>query len=89
MSDRWVDEPANCRDPECPYPQPSAQPEADGQLRFYACPCGYEFPVEMASQDAGSCSLGVPEHIRRMASREMVGSSQSVFLGSIGRRPSD
>lgn len=96
MPDRWVDEPVPCRDPECPYEQPSAQPEADGALRYYACPCGYEFPAEMASQDAGACQLGVPEQVRLRYSAaqppgvmtiESGAERRSVFLGSIGRRP--
>jgi len=97
VSGRWVDEPVTCRDPECLYPQPSAQPEADGPLRYYACPCGYEFPAEMAGQDAGSCQLGIPEGIRlRVSASQPPGvvtidsgaERRSVFLGvKIGRRP--
>ena len=91
MPDRWVDEPVPCRDPECPEPQPSAQPEADGALRYYACRCGYEFPAEMASQGEGACQLGVPEEVRRQFQQSMdYQDSQmrgAVFLGGISRRP--
>lgn len=98
MPDRWVDEPVPCRDPECPEEQPSAQPEADGTLRYYACPCGYEFPAEIVSQDAGACQLGVPEEIRRLNMNitgrsidipvpELTEEGKRVFLGPIGRRP--
>ncbi len=85
MTDRWVDEPVSCGDPECPELQPSAQPEADGDLRYHACACGFEFGYEMAGQDedAGACSLGVPEAVRRRAS---VPPQEPVFL-QIGRRP--
>jgi hypothetical protein len=89
VSSRWADEPVSCADPECPEPQPSAQPEADGDLRYYACACGMEFGYEVARQDAGACQLGIPEQVRRAASIEpgQPESGQPVFIGSIGRRP--
>ncbi len=88
MADRWVDEPVRCGDPECPEPQPSAQPEADGDLRYYACECGYEFGHQMAAQDEGSCAAGVPESVRRAVSFAPAQEPQPVFLGTtIGRRP--
>lgn len=91
MPDRWVDEPVPCRDPECSYEQPSAEPEADGSLRYYACPCGYEWPAEIVSQDSGACQIGVPEEVRRQFQQAMdYQDSQTrgaVFLGAIGRRP--
>ena len=94
----WVDEPVTCRDPECPEPQPSAQPELDGDLLVYACPCGYEFPAVRPVQQEGSCAAGVPEDVRRLLSiagrsvdipmPELTEQGRKVFLGpTIGRRP--
>lgn len=87
MPEPWVDEPVTCHDPECSLPQPSAQPEMDGDLLVYACPCGYEFPAGRVGQPESACAAGVPESVRRAAS---FGSGQPAptFLGSIGRRPS-
>jgi hypothetical protein len=93
VAERWVDAPVTCGDPECPESQPSAQPEADGDLRYYACLCGYEFGFEKAAPAEGNCSLGVPEEVRRAVSIEPGSSAppqgpQPVFLGTtIGRRP--
>jgi hypothetical protein len=90
VADRWVDEPVPCHDPECAEDGGVAEPESDGELRYYACArCGYEFGYQMARQDAGTCSLGVPEAIRRAASIEPAQEPQPVFLGTIGRRPAD
>lgn len=87
MTGSWVDEPVRCMDLECPQAQPSAQPEADGDLRYYACPCGMEFGYEQAVPDAGACSLGIPEEVRSRASIPVARGKQPVFLGTIGRRP--
>jgi hypothetical protein len=76
----WVDEPARCGDPECLLPQPSAEPEMDGDLLVYACPCGYEFPAGRVGQDEGTCAAGLQ--------RPVPAAPQPVFLGTIGRRPS-
>jgi len=87
MADFGIDAPADCRDPECPYPQPSAQPELDGDWLFYACPCGYEFPGGRIGQAEGTCAAGVPEAVRRAASVKPL-AAPPVFLGTtIGRRP--
>jgi hypothetical protein len=86
VADRWVDEPVPCFDPEC---SGQAEPEADGDLRYHACAaCGFEFGYEQAGeQDAGACSLGISEEVRRAASIAPPQEKQSVFLGTIGRRP--
>lgn len=86
MSGQWVDEAVRCGDPECELEQPSAQPEADGDLRYYACRCGFEFGFERDAPQEGACSLGVPEDVRRKASIDPT-PQQPVFLGTIGRRP--
>jgi len=88
VADRWVDEPVPCGDPECAETGGMAEPESDGELRYYACvACGYEFGYEMTRQPEGTCQLGVPEEVRRIASRVPVQSPQPVFLGTtIGRR---
>lgn len=93
MADPWVDEPVTCHDPECPEPQPSAQPEMDGDLLVYACPCGYEFPAGRVGQQEGACAAGVPEGVRRRVgelNEQMHKSvvSTPVFFPTIGRRPS-
>jgi hypothetical protein len=94
MADRWVDEPVPCGDPECAEAGGMAEPESDGELRYYACTtCGYEFGYEMARQDEGACSLGIPEEVRRAASINpgSIAPAQEkppVFLSTtIGRRP--
>jgi rubredoxin len=85
VSERWVDAPVPCHDPECGG---TAEPESDGELRYHACTtCGYEFNYEQASQDAGACQIGVPEDVRRAASIEPRLPDQPVFIGTIGRRP--
>ncbi len=61
-----------CPDPECVdgHGRPStAEPETDGDTRFYACPtCGYLFGWQPASAypDDG-CPVGIPEALRRAA----------------------
>jgi hypothetical protein len=87
MPELWIDTRVSCGDPECAEPQPSAEPESDGDLRYYACLCGYEFGHQKAapaSQD--TCAAGVPEHVRRAVSVDPE-PGQPVFLGSVGRRP--
>lgn len=86
MADRWVDEPVRCGDPECLQKQPSAEPESDGELRYYACSCGFEFGYEQAAPVEGNCQIGVPEEVRRIASVPPSQDPQPVFLGTIGRR---
>jgi hypothetical protein len=88
MADRWVDEPVPCFDPECAEDGGMGFPEADGDLRYYACPeCGMEFGYEQVRQDAGACQIGIPEEVRRAASIAPAQDPQPVFLGTIGRRP--
>lgn len=84
MTERWVDEPVPCLDPECAESGGMAEPESDGELRYYAClTCGYEGNYEMTRQPEGNCSLGIDESVRRRAS---VPPQEPVFLGTIGRR---
>lgn len=98
MADRWVDEPVPCFDPECAEVGGMAEPESDGDLRYYACTtCGYEGGYEQVRQDAGGCQLGIPEEIRvkysasqppGVVTLEAGSARRSVFLGTtIGRRP--
>jgi hypothetical protein len=89
MPDRWVDEPVPCLDPECAEAGGMAEPESDGELRYFACStCGYEGGFEMARQSEGTCQLGISEDVRRAASFEPRQDPQPVFLGTtIGRRP--
>lgn len=70
-----------------------AEPEEDlaegGILRYYVCrTCGTEFGYELKKDDAaaGTCSMGIPEPVRRAAS--LAPQDKGVFLGAtIGRRP--
>lgn len=91
MTQRWVDEPVPCLDPECAEQGGMAEPESDGDLCYYACSrCGYEGGYEQVRQDAGACALGIPEEVRRLASPVPPAqpAGQPVFLGTtIGRRP--
>lgn len=87
MSGRWVDEPVPCLDPECAEAGGMAEPESDGELRYYACAvCGYEGGYEQTAPAEGNCQLGVPEEVRRIASVPPPQDPQPVFLGTIGRR---
>lgn len=78
-----------CLDSECAG---IAEPEEDlaegGTLKYWVCrTCGMEFGFRLVKdeQAAGSCSLGIPEDVRRAAS---VPPKEGVFLGAtIGRRP--
>jgi hypothetical protein len=77
----WVDAPRPCFDPEGPG---TAQPEEDGSLRYYACDsCGYEGGFEQVRVPQGSCSLGIPEDVRRKASH----APPEPVLLQIGKRP--
>lgn len=64
---------ATCPDPEC---RGVAEPDQDGDHIFYECQsCGYQFGWEKAPAPAitgdseGSCSIGVPESVRRAAAK--------------------
>lgn len=90
MSGPRVDEPVPCGDPECLQVQPSAQPETDGDLLYYACPCGYEFGYQQVRQGEGTCAAGLPESVRHAVSfapAQDQQAGQPVFIGTIGRRP--
>jgi hypothetical protein len=66
----------------------TAEPEQDGDTRFFACTeCGSTFGFQLAQAQAeSSCQLGISEDVRRAASFVPEG-SPATFLGSIGRRP--
>jgi len=89
VTNRWVDAPVPCLDPECAERGGMAEPESDGDLHYYACTiCGYEGGYEQAVPAEGNCSLGIPEKVRRAASIPLSQEQQPVFLGAaIGRRP--
>jgi hypothetical protein len=64
------------------------EPEEDGDLRLWVCNrCGDETGYVRIPVQEGSCQLGIPEDVRRAAS--VVPGSTEVFIGTIGRRPSD
>lgn len=79
-----------CLDSDCGG---TAEPEDElaegGTLRYYVClRCEMEFGHELKRDEAvaGSCSLGIPEGVRKAAS--LAPQDQGVFLGAtIGRRP--
>lgn len=79
-----------CADPRC---NGRAEPEQDGDHTYLECEtCGYCFGFERAETVAvnseGTCSVGIPEDVRRAASRPMtnaLAASQPPLL-SIGRR---
>jgi hypothetical protein len=73
---------------ECPSCWGPAEPEDDGETRFWACAdpeCGYEFGHLRLPAADPSCQLGVPEHVRRAASPPAARSEP--FFPTIGRRP--
>lgn len=86
----------------CPLCGVMAEPEADGELRYWVCEneeCeapyyewGYE-KIEEGVRLEGNCAIGIPESVRRAASAPMEGAiakerqAQPVELGlTIGRR---
>lgn len=84
-------ESAPCADPQC---NGRAEPEQDGDHTYMECAeCGYAFGftrVEtVAVNPDGGCSVGVPEDVRRAASRPMTNALAATEppLLSIGRRP--
>lgn len=95
----------DCADPECLAESGpgTAEPEQDGDHRYFICQvCGFEFgwdrmPTEtLAVGQDGSCSVGVPEEVRKAASglhdraQAQIDRQQSapVNLGlKIGKRP--
>jgi len=97
----WRELAAPCADPECLDSngrRSLAEPEADGNHRYFACPeCGFTFgwqraqPVAVNSE--GSCAVGVPEALRRNASAAMhaaisgAAERPKLPLLQIGRRP--
>lgn len=71
MSDGVTSNHAEC--PNCPYEldqQTLVEPELDGDLQYYECEeCGHTWGwKKIEATDPGSCSLGVPEDVRRRAS---------------------
>lgn len=73
--DIWQDKTVPCADSEC---DGQGEPDGDNELKYYTCDnCGYEFgyqriPQTVISEDqAGNCSVGIPEEVRRRASVPM------------------
>ena len=82
MSESWVEETRSC--PGCGS---EAEPEDDGEVRYWACPeCGYEFGYLLVRQD-NECQLGVPVQVRRAAPASR--SSTVTDLGLTIRRRSE
>jgi hypothetical protein len=55
----WTAESRPCYDPECAG---TAEPEQDGDHRYWACAaCGFAFGYEKVAQTATVCSAGVPQ----------------------------
>ena len=84
----------------CPICGVLAEPEVDGDLRWWECEdddCesgGHQWGWERWLQPKDdACSLGVPEDVRRAASRPMEAAqsqerqSQPIMLGNIGFGP--
>jgi hypothetical protein len=76
MAEPWVEETVPCIYAPC---DGLAEPEMDGDMRYYACmSCGGEFGYQRVQDSGDTCQLGlriVPEQ------------AAPVFIGSIGRRP--
>lgn len=80
-----------CADPQC---RGRAEPEQDGDHLYFECvDCGYAFGFTRSEtvlqQPAGTCSVGIPEDVRRAASQPMTNAlaASGPPLLSIGRRP--
>lgn len=90
-----------CFDPSCAAEGGVGEPEQDGDHRYFTCTlCGNDYGWERVETSVlveapdGSCSVGVPESIRRAASGGMEkaladqAKAGPVDLGmSIGKRP--
>lgn len=79
-----------CADPQCGG---RAEPEQDGDHTYFECEhCGYAFGFTrtetVAVNPDGACSVGIPENVRRAASRPMTNAlaASELPLLSIGRR---
>lgn len=62
-----------CKDPEC---RGRAEPEQDGDHTYVECvQCGYAFGFQRVSTPSlnpgNTCSVGIPEDVRRAASQPM------------------
>lgn len=76
MATPWVEEAVACIYSPCTG---RAEPEQDGEFRYYACPdCGGEFGYQRVQQDGETCQLGL---------KVITETAAPVFIGSIGRRP--
>jgi hypothetical protein len=83
---------ARCPDSDCDSrAEPQEELAEGGMLGYWACTeCGLEFGHSIVKDEAaaGTCSLGVPESVRRKASVPVPDNQAHVFLGrTIGRRP--
>lgn len=81
-----------CLDSDCGgIAEPEEELAEGGLLRYWACAaCGCEFGYELVKDEAaaGTCSMGIPEDVRRKASLAPASGQPGVFLGAtIGRRP--
>lgn len=81
-----------CPDSDCAaVAEPEEELTEGGLLRWWICgTCGTEFGYVVIKDDAqaGTCALGIPEGVRRVASAPQPDQSSRVFLGAtIGRRP--
>lgn len=77
-----------CRDSEC---LGVAEPEIDGEHRYFECPeCGFCFGYERIQvSTTDNCAIGVPEDVRRRASapmEEAMQRTQPVPI-QLGRKP--
>lgn len=71
----------------CPSCGEPAEPEEEDGVFKHVCECGFEFGHRRLDQPEDSCSLGIPEDVRR-GHDSPPAQDQPVFLGTtIGRRP--
>lgn len=80
MAEPWVEEAVGC--PSCGE---AAEPEDDGDTRYFACTvCEYEFGFRQVRQDATSCQLGISEQTRE---RLQPPARRTPVPVQIGKRP--
>lgn len=92
LKDLGFGETRPCYDEEC---EGTAELEVDGDHKFYVCDtCGFEFghtKTDVVATGDDACAIGVPENLRRAASRaaerELAKDAPVTLGASIGLRP--
>jgi hypothetical protein len=76
---------------ECPQCGEQAEPEEDGDVRFWVCSCGAEFGYQRSRQDDATCAAGLKISSMTPPGAALPGGNGThAYLGTtIRRRPDD